>query len=146
MARRPPSLSAVVIAVFATTSLPLIAHHGIGTAYDVCRTVTLDGVLTALEWRNPHVVLHINVKGEDGNTLAWSVATPAPNVLNRQGLNDFFARTGDHITAHVFVAKDGSRDAVTRDLILPSGRTISVSMGTGGLGDAQATCSGQSPH
>jgi hypothetical protein len=138
------TFSAVVIAVLTITSLPLTAHHGIGTAYDVCKTVTLDGVVTGLAWRNPHVVLHINVKGEDGNTLAWSVETPAPNVLNRQGLNDFFTKTGDHITAHVFVAKDGSRDAVTQDLILPDGRTVSAIMGASGLREAKAQCSSQS--
>lgn len=141
------TFSAVVIAVLTITSLPLTAHHGISTAYDVCKTVTLDGVVTGLEWRNPHVVLHINVKGEDGNTLAWSVETPAPNVLNRQGLNDFFTKTGDHITAHVFVAKDGSRDAVTQDLILPDGRTVSAIMGgASGLREAKAQCSSQSPR
>ena len=66
MARRP-SFSAVVVAVLTMTSLPLTAHHGIGAAYGVCRTVTLDGVLTGLEWRNPHVALHLNV---DGRTVS----------------------------------------------------------------------------
>jgi hypothetical protein len=137
---------AVVIVALATASLPLMAHHGISAAYDVCKTVTLDGVVTRLEWQNPHVVLHINVKEKDGNTSAWNVATPAPGVLNRQGLNDFFTKIGDRITAHVFVAKDGSRDAVVRDLILPDGRTVSASMGTGGLDEAKARCSSQSPR
>jgi hypothetical protein len=138
--------SAVVIVVLATASLPLMAHHGIGAAYDVCKTVTLDGVLTRLEWRSPHVVLHLNVTGKDGNTLTWSVLTPAPNVLNRQGLNDFFTKVGDHIIARVFVAKDGSRDAVTQDLVLPDGRTVSAMMGTNGLSVSTAPCSNQSPR
>jgi hypothetical protein len=135
----------VVVGMLAIASPPLIAHHGIGATYDVCRTVTLDGVLTRLDWRSPHVVLHINVRAKDGQTLGWNVATPAPNVLNRQGLNDFFTKTGDHIIAHVFVAKDGSRDAVTQDLILPDGRTVSAIMGTSGLREAQALCANQSP-
>ena len=138
--------SAVVVVVLPIASLPLMAHHGIGAAYDVCKTVTLDGVLTRLEWRSPHVVLHLNVKGKDGNILAWNIETPAPNVLNRQGLNDFFTKTGDHITAHVFVAKDGSRGAVTQDLILPDGRTVSAIMGASGLREAKALCSNQSPR
>jgi hypothetical protein len=137
---------AVVIVVLAIASLPLTAHHSISAVYDVCRTVTLDGVLARLEWQNPHVVLHINVKGKDGNSFTWNVATPAPGVFNRQGLNDFFTKTGDHVTAHVFVAKDGSRDAVIQDLILPNGRTVSALMGAGGLGDAKALCSSQSPR
>jgi hypothetical protein len=136
----------MVIVVLTIVSLPLTAHHGIPAAYDVCRTVTLDGVLMRLEWRSPHVVLHLNVTGRDGSTLTWSVLTTAPNVLNRQGLNDFFAKTGDHVIAHVFVAKDGSRDAVTQDLILPDGRTVSANMGTNGLREATARCSNQSPR
>jgi hypothetical protein len=133
---------ALVLVVLAMASLPLMAHHGIVTAYDVCKTVTLelDGVLTRLEWRNPHVILRLSVLGKDGKTLTWNIETPAPNVLNREGLNDFFTKTGDHIIAHVFVAKDGSRDAVTQELILPDGRTISAIMGASGLREAKALC------
>jgi hypothetical protein len=143
---RRSTFSAVIVGMLAIASLPLMAHHGISAAYDVCRTVTLDGVLTRLDWRSPHVILHLNVKTKDGQTLAWSVATPAPDVLNRQGLNDFFTKTGDHIIAHVFVAKNGSRDAITQDLILPDGRTVSAIMGTSGLREAQALCVTQSPR
>ena len=140
------SVSAVVIVALAIASLPLMAHHNIGAAYDVCKTVTLDGVLRGLEWRSPHVVLHLNVKGKDGDTQGWNVAIPAPGVLNQQGLNDFFTKTGDHITAHVFVAKNGSREAVTEDLILPDGRKVSAFMGTSELREAKSLCSAQSPH
>jgi hypothetical protein len=135
---------AAVVVVLAIASIPLMAHHGISAAYDVCKTVTLDGVLTRLEWRNPHVVLRLSVLGKDGKTLMWNIETPAPNVLNREGLNDFFTKTGDHIIAHVFVAKDGSRDAVTQELILPDGRTISAIMGASGLRGAKALCPSQS--
>ena len=133
----------LVVVALALASLPLMAHHGINAAYDVCKTVTLDGVVTRLEWQNPHVMLHLNVIGKDGKTVAWSVAIPAPSVLNRQGLNDFFTKTGDRIIAHVFVSKDGSRDAVIQDLILPDGRAVSAIMGTRGLGEAKALCSSQ---
>lgn len=135
------TFSTVVVVLVSGVLPPLAAHHDVVADYDVCKTVTLDGVVTELEWRHPHVVLHLNVTGKDGKTLAWTVATPAPNVLNRQGLNDFFTKTGDHVTAHVFVARDGSRDAVTHDLNLPNGRTVQATMGASVLRDAQARCS-----
>jgi len=136
----------VVVLLLAVCSLPaLLAHHNVAVDYDVCKTVTLDGIVTELEWRHPHVVLHLNVTGKDGKTLAWTVATPAPSVLNREGLNNFFTKTGDHVTAHVFAAKDGSKDAVTKDLILPNGRTVSALMGANALRDAQARCSKRLP-
>jgi hypothetical protein len=131
---------AVVIAVAIASLTPLRAHHDVVADYDVCRIVTLDGVITGLDWRYPHVVLHLSVVGTDRRPLTWALATPAPNVLNREGLNDFFTRTGDHVTAHVFVAKDGSRDAVTQDLILPGGRTVSAIMASRSLREAQARC------
>jgi Family of unknown function (DUF6152) len=133
------AFSAVVVAAAIASPPPLLAHHDVAAAYDVCRTVTLDGVVTKLEWRYPHVVLHLNVTGKDGKTLSWAVATPAPDVLNREGLNDFFTKTGDHVTAHVFVARDGSRDAMTQDLILPNDRTVRATMGASAR-DAQARC------
>jgi Family of unknown function (DUF6152) len=138
--------SAAVVGLTMGLLTPLLAHHDVGVAYDVCRTVTLDGVVTGLEWRHPHVVLHLNVIGKDRKTLAWAVLTPAPNALNRQGLNDFFTKTGDHVTAHVFVAKDGSHEAITQDLILPDGRTISAVMSVSSLREAQARCPSHSPQ
>jgi len=144
MAARIP-FSAVVVVLAIGSLPPLLAHHDVAADYDVCQTVALDGVVTELEWRHPHVVLHLNVTGKDGKTLAWTIATPAPNVFNRQALNDFFTKTGDHVIAHVFVAKDGSRDAVTQDLILPNGRTVHAIMGTSLLRAAQARCSKRLP-
>jgi hypothetical protein len=132
---------AVVVALTIALLTPLQAHHDIAAAYDVCRTVALDGVVTGLEWRSPHVVLHLNVIGTDRKTLAWNVATPAPNVLSREGLKDFFTKTGDRVTAHVFVAKNGSRDAFAQDLVLPDGRTVSANMASASLQEAQARCS-----
>jgi hypothetical protein len=134
--------SFVIVAVALASLTPLLAHHDVAAAYDICRPVTLDGVITGLEWRYPHVVLHLNVVGKDRKPLAWAVATPAPNVLNREGLNDFFTKAGDHVTAHVFVAKDGSRDAMTQELILPDGRTVSAASTS--LRDAQARCADRS--
>jgi hypothetical protein len=144
MAARIGSSAVIVVAVAIASLTPLFAHHDVGATYDVCRIVTLDGVITGLEWRYPHVVLHLNVIGKDRRPLAWVVATPAPSVLNREGLNDFFTRTGEHVIAHVFVAKDGSRDAVTRDLILADGRTVTATITSNSLREAQARCSDRS--
>lgn len=128
--------SSAVIVVMAIASLtPLLAHHNVGADYDVCRTVTFDGVITGLDWRYPHVVLHLNVVGKDRRALARAVSTLAPSVLNREGLNDFFTKTGDLLPV-MSLWRRTEPDAVTQNLILPGGRTVTTNMAPSGLREA----------
>jgi hypothetical protein len=90
-------------------------------------------VLIGLEWKFPHVILHVDVKGTDGTVVNWNVETLAPSGLVRKGLDSAFMKAGDPVSAHVFVAKDGARSAVTYDMTLPDGRTIDAVMGASGL-------------
>jgi hypothetical protein len=58
--------------------------------FDINSPVTLREILTKMEWVNPHAWLHIDVKDEDGKTVAWMIETAAPNALFRRGLYEEF--------------------------------------------------------
>jgi hypothetical protein len=101
--------------------VPLLAHHTISAVYDTNRVVTLKGVVTEVDWQNPHVILHLDVKNNDGTTGSWNVETWHLQGMRRRGLNQDFVKAGDSVDMTVFVAKDGTRKAELESITLPTG-------------------------
>lgn len=106
-------------------AMPLAAHHSPAAVYEINRVVRIEGIVTEVQWMNPHALFLINVKGADGSLVSWTVELPAPANLIGQGYRRSPLRTGDQITADVWVAKDGSAQADARTVTLPDGHTIS---------------------
>src|SRR5262245_31479530 len=67
-------------------AMPVLAHHSFSAEYDSNQPVTLKGVMTKMEWVNPHGWIYIDVKGPDGKVVNWAVETGSPNALLRRGL------------------------------------------------------------
>jgi hypothetical protein len=119
------SLVAIAIAAAAT---PLVAHHRADFGYDTKHRVMMTGTITEVEWRNPHVVLHLDTTYGGGSVANWNVETLGPILLMQQGLNRTFIKAGDTVNMTVCVAKDGTMKAVTRAIELP-GRTAYIRVG-----------------
>jgi hypothetical protein len=119
------SLVAIALAAAAT---PLLAHHRADAGYDTKHLVMMAGTVTEVEWRNPHVILHLDTKYGGTSVANWNVETLGPILLMRLGLNQDFIKAGDAINMTVCVAKDGTMKAVTRAIELP-GRTAYIRVG-----------------
>jgi hypothetical protein len=91
---------------FLTVSLPLLAHHG-NAAYDIDKTITVKGTVTAYIWANPHVFLKVDAKDEGGNTLHWVIE--AQNAVNQAtaGWSESTFKPGDQVVIDVTPAKNG---------------------------------------
>jgi len=99
--------SVLALGALLAVSLPVIAHHG-NASYEN-KKLTLKGTVTEWRWINPHVLLKIDVKGDDGKVVNWTCELVAPsNMINFGFAADSF-RTGDQVTAIVTqVAKSGA--------------------------------------
>ncbi len=75
---------AVILGLLAAT-VPVFAHHSFAAEFDGNKQVTLTGVVTKVDWVNPHAYIYVDVKGDDGAVVNWAIETGAPNVLYRQG-------------------------------------------------------------
>ena len=102
----------------------LSAHHTVADLFDTKTHVTLRGTLTGVEWRNPHVFLHLATRGGDGSTVAWTVETLNQQGLSRAGLNLDAFKVGEALSMTVCVKKDGSRWAVTDTIDRPGGAAL----------------------
>ncbi len=114
------------IALLAT---PLLAHHTVSWYYNVDKLVTLKGVITEIDWVNPHVLFHLDVKQDNGSVVNWSVETAAAYQAPRRGLQKDFTTAGELVSMAVFVSKDGAPKAAMQSITLAStGATATVSM------------------
>ena len=102
------------------------AHHSFANEFDVNKPVTLTGVLTRMEWVNPHGWMHVDVKAADGTVGRWSVQTGGPTQLLRRGFgkNDFPA--GIEVTIKGYRARDGGMTVHGESVTLKDGRNFFI--------------------
>ena len=103
-------------------AVPVLAHHSFPAEFDANQKVTLKGVVTKIDWTNPHVWLHMDVKQPDGTVQNWAFEAGTPNVLFRRGFTKQSLMPGTEVIVDGYQAKDGSRRANGRDLTFADGR------------------------
>jgi hypothetical protein len=124
-------IGGVLLAVMAA-GVPASAHHAFSAEFDAKKPVKLRGVVTKMEWINPHSWIHIDVKEPNGKVTAWMVEGGAPNALLRRGFTKNSLPVGTEVLIEGYQAKDGSMRANGRDITLPDGKKLFVgSSGTG---------------
>ena len=125
-------LSVVAGVLAAAAALPALAHHSFAAEFDAAKPVKLEGVVTSMEWINPHSWIHIDVTTPTGEVQHWMVEGGAPNALLRRGWNRNSLPKGTKIMVQGFQAKDGSMRANGRDITFADGSKLFVgSSGTG---------------
>jgi hypothetical protein len=127
------ALGAIAIAVgLLRLTAPVVAHHAFSAEFDAKRPVKLEGVVTKVEWINPHSWIHIEVKKPDGTSQAWMIEAGAPNSLTRRGFTKESLPIGTKIVVDGYQAKDGAARANGRDLTFSDGKKLF--MGSSGTG------------
>jgi hypothetical protein len=104
-------------------AVPLSAHHSFAAEFDGTKQINLTGVVTKVDWVNPHAWVYVDVKGDDG-VVNWALESGAPNALYRAGWRKDDLKVGDKVTFSAFLAKDGSHTAAAREVTLPDGRKV----------------------
>lgn len=110
-------------------SLAAWAHHSVQAEFDLNKPLTMTGVVTKVEWINPHSYLYLDVKDESGNVKHWAFEMAGPGALRRAGLSRADRgglKAGDTVTVNAVAAKDGSDAGLIRDVTLPDGRKFTI--------------------
>jgi hypothetical protein len=112
-----------VVAMLALRTAPVSAHHSFAAEFDAARPITLKGVVTRIDWTNPHVWFYLNVKDE-GGTARWALEMGAPHQLQQRGWLRDTMKIGDEVTVAGSLARDGSKRANARTVTTADGRTL----------------------
>lgn len=91
--------------------VPLAAHHSFSAEYDATAMVALKGVVSKVEWSNPHVHIYVDVKDDSGKVTTWDLEGNPPTVLIRRGVTRNLVTVGDPVTVTGFRARDNSTRA-----------------------------------
>ena len=116
----------------AASAASVTAHHAFAAEFDANKPVTMKGIVTKMEWLNPHVWLHMDVKMPNGEVENWAFEAGTPNVLFRRGFTRNSLLPGTVVVIDGYRAKDGSRRANGRDLTFEDGKKLF--MGSSGTG------------
>lgn len=111
------------------------AHHATAVEYDVSGTVTLKGVITRIEWGNPHIHVYIDVKNEDGSLDNWIVEFPSPGATIVAGLSRRLLAPGITLSFDAYPSKPSGnrsksqRSACAKSIMLSDGSRFTFVVG-----------------
>jgi hypothetical protein len=88
-----------------------LAHHAYTAEFDTTKPIKLSGVLTKVEWSNPHIWLYLDVKDDTGKVTNWGFSASPPGMLTRRGITKNSLKLGDVLTISGHRAKDGSNNS-----------------------------------
>ena len=102
----------------------LLAHHSFVAEFDESKPLTLSGVVTKVEWQNPHVWFYVDVKDANGKVANWGFSGGAPGQLMRRGITRNVIQPGMTVRVEGYRARDGSNNASGGRVTFPDGHSV----------------------
>ena len=118
------SISILVLVFLAGAVTSVSAHHSFGAQYDSDRPVLLQGIVTRVDWTNPHARFYIDVEDSTGKVINWNMELSSPNILKRNGWSRNSLEVGDAVAVQGSMARDGSKMASALVITLADGRRV----------------------
>jgi hypothetical protein len=127
----------LIALLLVTCSLPCFAHHNYRLAFDPENPITLDGTVVEFSWKNPHLEILIDVEDDDGTVVHWRIATAAPRIATRNGVEKDTVTSGEPIRVSGIAARDGSNQMRATSMTLQDGRIFRLTPGNNRRGQGR---------
>jgi hypothetical protein len=114
----------VVVLALISGATPLSAHHS--WPVSMAQLVTVKGTVTDFAWGNPHPMITLEVRTDDGKTEKWLVGGPALNRMEANGWSRTTVKPGDVITGIGYQFADGQKIIRLERVVLADGKELRV--------------------
>ena len=112
---------AATVATLLLAGTPVGAHHSFAAEFDASKPFKLTGVVTKVEWQNPHTIFYLDITDEQTKKVTnWSFEMGSPNGLMRNGWTRNTLKIGDVVTVEGSLARDGSPYGNAQAVVLAS--------------------------
>ena len=115
------SLATIVLALV-LAAIPLSAHHSRPVSFE--KLVTVKGTVMDFTWENPHPMMTLEVKTDDGKVEKWLVGGPAINRMEANGWTKNTVKPGDVITGTGYQFSDGQKIIRLERVMLADGKEM----------------------
>jgi len=121
---------AAVVAVFVSAVPDAVAHHSFAAEYDANKVVKFEGVVTKVEWSNPHARIYVDVTDAGGKVTNWNLELAALSLLVRNGWTRTSVKPGERVKVEGFEGRGTNTYRVNATVVLtPDGRSLFASGG-----------------
>ena len=110
----------VLMSAVLLTAMPAAAHHAFATEFDATKQVAMKGVVTKIDWANPHVWFYLNVKNDSGTIENWGFEMGGPNSLRSSGGTKETMKIGDEVVVEGYLAKNGTKNVNAKNVTMAS--------------------------
>ena len=110
------------MAVLALAVAPLSAHHSWPVSYG--KLVTVKGTVAEFAWQNPHPMITLEVRTDDGKTEKWLIGGPAINRMEANGWSRTTVKAGDQLTGTGYQFADGQKIIRLESVVLADGKEM----------------------
>jgi len=124
-------LGLMIVATLIAAGVPLMAHHSFAAEFDSNKPLKMTGVVTKIDWTNPHVWFYIDVKDEAGKVTNWGFEMGPPHLLQGSGWTRTTMKLGDIVTVQASAAKNGSNRGNARSVTTPDGKRMGAASSEG---------------
>ena len=113
-----------LVSLGALLSAPVFAHHSFAAEYDGNKQVTYQGVVTEIDWRNPHAYIYLDAKDDQGKVTKMTIEGHPPNILHRTGWTKSAIKPQDEISVTGWASRDGTSRMAGREVTLSDGKKL----------------------
>ena len=118
--------------VLFSASVPAVAHHSFAVDYDVKKPVKVQGVVTRVEWTNPHAHVYVDVVDQRGVKTSWNFEMASPNILERNGWSRRSLNVNDKVTLEGYSGRAVATRGIITSITLADGRALFAGAGPAG--------------
>jgi hypothetical protein len=104
-------LSVITGFLLACAGTAALAHHSLSGVFDVSKSFEIDGLVSRVDWMNPHVYVYVDAKGKDGKPMTYRLESLPVAMMRKAGLSKTsLLGDGKPVKVHAYPARAGTPD------------------------------------